>query len=68
MAEEKIAQQPKAGAGLSAWEAIQLAASLDLPLSHFGLADTPENRKTVDDLKTKYDDMRSRGIGIDIAS
>lgn len=68
MADEKISQQPKAGAGLSAWEAIQLAASLDLPLSHFGLADTPENRKTVDDLKTKYEDMRSRGVGIDIAS
>lgn len=68
MADEKIAQQPKAGAGLSAWEAIQLAASLDLPLSHFGLADTPDNRKTVDDLKTEYDGMKRRGVGIDIAS
>lgn len=66
MSDEPISRRPRAGAGLSAWEAIQLAAINDLPLSHFGLSDTPENRKTVDDLKTEYEDMRSRGIIIDI--
>jgi len=64
---DKIADRPRAGAGLSAWEAIQLCAINQLPLSHYGLSDTPENRKTVDKLRDEYDDMERRGLIIEIA-
>ena len=64
---DKIADRPKAGAGLSAWEAIQLCAVNQLPLSHYGLSDTPENRRTVDKLRDEYDEMERRGLIIEIA-
>lgn len=64
---DKIADRPRAGAGLSAWEAIQLCAINQLPLSHYGLSDTPENRKTVDKLRDEYEDMERRGLIIEIA-
>jgi len=64
---DKIADRPKAGAGLSAWEAMQLCAVNQLPLSHYGLSDTPENRRTVDKLRDEYDEMERRGLIIEIA-
>jgi len=67
MSDDKISDRPKAGAGLTAWEAIQLCALNDLPLSHYGLSDTPENRKTVDKLRDEYEAMRQRGAIIEIA-
>jgi len=68
MSDDRISDRPRAGAGLNAFEALQLAACLDQPLSHYGLADTPENRKMLDKLKDIYADMRSHGYGIDIAT
>jgi len=68
MDENRISDRPKAGAGLSAWEAMQLAALLGLPLSHFGLSETPENRKTLDKLRAEYEEIERRGMAIDITS
>lgn len=57
----------KAGRGYSAWEAMQLAAILDLPLTHVGLTDTPENRKTLDDLKNDIATRSAQGAIIALA-
>jgi len=68
MGAKRIADRARAGAGLNAFEALQLAASLDQSLSHYGLADTPENRRMLDKLKDEYAEMRRQGIGIQIAT
>jgi hypothetical protein len=66
--ENDILDRTKAGKGLNPWEAIQLSAALDLPLSTFGLKDTPDNRKKLTDLKEEFDAADKIGAIIDIVA
>lgn len=66
MSKNKISESPKAGAGLSAYEALQMSAILDLPLTHFGLTDNPNNRKALDELRDEIAEMRENGIVADL--
>jgi len=66
--QDQVLKRTKAGRGLNAWEAIQMAAVMDLPLSDFGLKDTPENRKKLDQLKDDIKQAEKIGAIVDVVA
>ena len=58
----------KANRGLNSWEAMQMAVALDLPLSEFGLKDTPDNRKKFEQLKDELAVADKIGAIVDIVA
>lgn len=66
--EDNLLNRTKAGRGMNSWEAIQLSAALDLPLSTFGLKETPDNRNKLTDLKEEFEAADKIGAIIDIVA
>jgi hypothetical protein len=66
--EDTLLNRAKANRGLNPWEAMQLAATLDLPLSEFGLKDTPDNRKKFEQLKDELAVADKIGAIVDIVA